>query len=129
MDIEEEVDVVMLLNKAEIKTLNDIKTWIQHIYIFSDVKETRQFVSASEFLKANKLQPLAKRKTSPTAATTASRASTQTSSSNALPKTPVLGRGLSCDDDLIFYENIPLNTSKRSTSLSKGKVSSQLAEK
>ena len=89
--------------------------------------DARQLVSASEFLKTNKAQEQNRQVfcCSPTAPFTRTSAETSFSkdTSDSLGKIPVLGRGLNCDDDLIFDENVPENVAgNRSTYVDKGKV-------
>ncbi|CAB4023549.1 MCM10 homolog [Paramuricea clavata] len=83
-----------------------------------EVNEPKPVLSASEFLKANNVQRKKERQSTSSVSKTRTKSSTEstTSKDSPTPKTPVLGRGLNFDDDVVFDENVPLNFARNSSS-------------
>ena len=84
-----------------------------HFIVILELKEMRPVLSASAFLKANKVRH---KKESASSSKSRTQFTTEVASSKDSPKpsTPVLGRGLNFDDDVFFDENVPLNMSRKS---------------
>ena len=88
-----------------------------HFFSFLDENEAKPVLSASEFLKANNLQR--KKEKQPTSCGSKTRTKPLAEATNVKDSpgfdTPVLGRGLSLDDDIVFDENILLNSTRKSS--------------
>lgn len=84
---------------------------------FIEETEAKPVLSASQFLKTNAVQ-LSKARHDTTALQTRTKSSAAAATSEVQPNAekPVLGRGLNCDDEIVFDdENVPLNFTKVSS--------------